>query len=131
MAAVLLSAFEATELAARKKPRGLGLTATIHEGQVYLSWDPQAKPIPAAEVAVLSITDAGRHEAIMLNLDALRMAKLAYRPIGTDVTFDLTVNDPERGTSVTQSVRVIIRGTPAEPDWTIRPVSPAEPPVPV
>lgn len=104
----------------------LGLAATIENGSVLLTWNPNARPIPTATTAVLSITDAGRSEAVELNLTALRSARLAYRPIGRDVTFRLTVPD-ERGRTVAESVRIIMRGAgQAKPDWTIR-LLPPEP----
>ncbi len=104
----------------------LGLTATIENGSVLLTWNPYARPIPTATTAVLSITDAGRSEAVELNVAALRSARLAYRPIGRDVTFLLSVPD-ERGRTVTESVRIIMRGAgQAEPDQTIR-LLPPEP----
>lgn len=104
----------------------LGLAATVENGSVLLTWNPYARPIPAAKTAVLSITDAGRSEAVELNLTALRSARLAYRPIGRDVTFRLSVPD-ERGRTVAESVRIIMRGAgPRQPDWTIR-VLPPEP----
>ncbi len=103
-------------------PKRLGLTATVYGGQVFLMWDPLAMPIPSAHTAVLSISDSGREEAVELNLDALRMARLAYRPIGKDITFELAVQDPERNGTITDAVRVIIRGEADEPDWKTRPV---------
>jgi len=124
LAATLVLLCSVTRLAHSPEQQTLGLTATVENGRVVLAWNPNARPIPTARTAVLSITDAGRSESIELNLTALRSARLAYKPIGTDVTFRLAVPDEEGGT-VAEAVRVIMRGNPQPPGWHMRPLRPA------
>jgi hypothetical protein len=85
----------------------LGLTVRLEADQLILSWDWKAKPVAAAEKAVLSITDGGRREDTELDLSVLRGKKLAYPPLSNDVSLQFTVGSSEQNNLASEWVRVI------------------------
>lgn len=85
----------------------LGLTARPEAGQLIVSWDWESPAVKAADKAVLSITDGGRTQGVELDLAALRGRRLAYSPVGGDVSIQLAVGGSPENAPESEWVRVI------------------------
>jgi hypothetical protein len=95
--------------AARVVPTNLGLAARVEGTQIVLSWNQRAASIRSAGMAVLSIQDGAQREDVPLDVTILRTRRVAYSPLSRDVTFLLTVDNPENENPVVESVRILIR----------------------
>lgn len=75
-----------------------------------LRWNPAAPAVKSAESGVLEISEPEFQRQIALDRSHLALGRLAYSPVGNDVTFRLELHQRDR--KVSEAVRVITGEAP-------------------
>jgi protein TonB len=100
-------------VAARPDSNQLQLRVERANGELLLTWSPDAEVIKNASKAVLSITDGEQKEDVNMDLADLAKGKIVYSPTGTDIRFDMRVTD-KSGKVTTEPVRMLRPPSPLQ-----------------
>jgi TonB family protein len=82
-------------------------------GELLLTWSPDAEVIKNASKAVLSIADGDQKEDVNMDLADLAKGKIVYSPTGTDIRFEMRVTD-KTGKVTTEPVRMLRPPSPLQ-----------------
>jgi protein TonB len=82
-------------------------------GELMLTWNPDAEVIKNASKAVLSIADGDQKENVDMDLAQLSSGKIMYSPSGTDIRFEMRVPD-KAGKITTETVRMLRPPSPLQ-----------------
>jgi hypothetical protein len=75
----------------QKDPYALSLLVVEYGDSLHLTWDRLARPLAAAELGVLMITDGGQTRSTVLTPAQLRIGSVTYRKVSNQVRFRLEV----------------------------------------
>lgn len=75
----------------QKDPYALSLLVVEYGDSLHLTWDRLARPLEAAELGVLVITDGGQTRSTVLTPAQLRIGSVTYRKVTNQVRFRLEV----------------------------------------
>jgi protein TonB len=82
-------------------------------GELMLTWNPDAEIIKNASKAALSIADGDQKENVDMDLAELAKGKIMYSPSGTDIRFEMRVTD-KAGKVTTEPVRMLRPPSPLQ-----------------
>jgi protein TonB len=85
----------------------LQLRVERSNGELMLTWNPDAEVIRKASKAVLAITDGDQHQNVDMDLALLASGKVMYSPSGSDISFKMEVIDQAQKKTTTESVRML------------------------
>ena len=113
---------------ARQDSNQLQLRVERANGELLLTWSPDAEVIKNAGKAVLSITDGDQKEDVNMDLADLAKGKIVYSPTGTDIRFEMRVTD-KAGKTTSEPVRMLRPPSPLQEQTsaTAKAPSPAAP----
>jgi protein TonB len=82
-------------------------------GELMLTWNPDAEIIKNGSKAVLSIIDGDQKENVEMDLAELAKGKIMYSPSGTDIRFEMRVTD-KAGKVTAEPVRMLRPPSPLQ-----------------
>jgi protein TonB len=98
---------------ARGDANQLQLQIVRANGELMLTWNPDAEIIKNASKAVLSISDGDQHENSDMDLAQLATGKIVYSPAGKDIRFEMRVTD-KAGKTTMEPVRMLLPPSPLQ-----------------
>ncbi len=119
------AAWPALEAQPESTSKLLSLQVERSGPDLWVTWDAESAAVTGAKSGKLTIDDGGTVKSLALDLEQLRSAAVLYSPTNGDVSFQLTVFNPE---PISESVRV--QPSEAAPAPNLR-VSSYVPPMPV
>lgn len=93
--------------AATVEDASLHLKVLPDANRVVLSWDQDADLAATADRATLTISDGNRTESVDLDLNYVRLGRIAYLPLTHDVSFRLRVSSMKQGRTASGYVRLL------------------------
>ena len=98
---------------ARQDSNQLQLRVERANGELMLTWNPDAEIIKNGSKAVLSIIDGDQKENVEMDLAELAKGKIMYSPSGTDIRFEMRVTD-KAGKVTAEPVRMLRPPSPLQ-----------------
>ena len=98
---------------ARGDDNQLQLKVERANGELLLTWNPDAEVIKSASKAVLSINDGDQKENVDMDLAQLAQGKIVYSPTGSDIRFEMKVTD-KAGKTTSEPVRMLRPPSPLQ-----------------
>jgi protein TonB len=100
-------------VAARQDSNQLNLRVERANGELLLTWSPDAEIIKNASKAVLSIADGEQKENVPMDLAEMAKGKIMYSPSGKDIRFEMAVTD-KSGKTNTETQRIVLPPSPLQ-----------------
>jgi protein TonB len=82
-------------------------------GELMLTWSPDAEIIRNASKAVLSISDGEQKENVPMDLGEMQKGKIMYSPSSKDIRFEMAVTD-KSGKTNTETQRIVLPPSPLQ-----------------
>ena len=82
-------------------------------GELMLTWSPDAEIIKDASKATLSIADGEQKENVTMDLAELAKGKIMYSPSSKDIRFEMAVTD-KSGKTNTETQRIVLPPSPLQ-----------------
>jgi TonB family protein len=92
---------------ARQDSSPLQLRVERANGELLLTWNPDAEAVRNASKAVLTIADGDQRENVAVDTAQLASGRIVYLPSGTDISFKLEVTDKSQKKTTSESVRML------------------------
>ena len=100
-------------VAARPVTDQLQLRVERANGELMLTWSPDAEIIKNASKAVLSVSDGEQKENVPMDLAEMAKGKIMYSPSSKDIRFEMAVTD-KSGKTTTETQRIVLPPSPLQ-----------------
>jgi protein TonB len=100
-------------VAVRPDSNQLQLQAVRANGELMLTWNPDAAIVKNASKGVLTINDGEQKDTVDMDLAQLATGKIMYSPAGKDIRFEMRVTD-KAGKSTMEPFRILLPPSPLQ-----------------